>query len=249
MIDIHSHILYGIDDGSKNLNMTLDMIRNAEKDGTSKLVATPHYCRGYGEAEYCQVKKMLYDLKKVIKKENINIELFHGQEVYYEKNILEFYNKGLIGTINDTRYMLIELPMNKFDNEPLEVIYELRIRGIVPILAHPERYIPFIKNPSKINDFIKEGFLFQVNSGSLTGQFGREVKKTAKVFLESNVYNFMGSDAHNDKSRVTGLSKAMKYVVNEQLFEESSNKLLENEEIKFMGENIKKKSKFFSLFN
>jgi len=249
MIDIHSHILYGIDDGSKSLSMTLEMIKNAEKDGTSKLVATPHYCRGYGETEYCEVKNMLCNLKEIVKKEKINVELFHGQEVYYEKNILEFYDEGLIGTINDTMYMLIELPMNKFDSEPLDVIYELRIKGIVPILAHPERYIPFIKEPSKINDFIKEGFLFQVNSGSLTGQFGKQVKKTAQIFIDNNIYNFMGSDAHNDNNRVTGLSRAMKCVENKKLFEESSNKLLKNEEIKFIGECVKKKSKFFSLFN
>ena len=69
MIDIHSHILYGIDDGSKSLSMTLEMIKNAEKDGTSKLVATPHYCRGYGETEYCEVKNMLCNLKEIVKKE------------------------------------------------------------------------------------------------------------------------------------------------------------------------------------
>ena len=255
MIDIHSHILPGVDDGSQDIEMTLKMLREASKDGTKKLVATPHYCREYGYLEYSTVKTKVNELKSKVKEENIDIELFHGQEIYYEENILEWYNENKIGTINDTKYMLIELPLNKFEiNKVIDAIYEIQIKGIVPILAHPERYLPFMDNPEKINDFINEGFLFQMNSGSINGRFGKSAKKTSEIFLENRIYSFIGSDAHNDSNRKTGISEALeriKDIDNEynKIFEENSIKMLNDEEVKFIGSQIKKKKKgLFSIF-
>ena len=90
--------------------------------------------------------------------------------------MLEYYNDNMIGTINNTKYMLIEFPMLEFNiDEVINTIYELQIRGITPIIAHPERYKQFIKKPSTINTFIKEGMLFQLNAGSITGAFGKDV--------------------------------------------------------------------------
>ena len=169
MIDIHSHILPGIDDGSKNINMTLHMIKMAVKSGTKDIVATPHFCRGYGETPYDEVKKLVKEFNKLAKGEGLDLNIHYGQEVYYSEQIIDDYKSGLIGTINDSRYMLIELPMRSFDSDTLEVIYELQVKGVIPILAHPERYRPIIEKPERINKFIKEGFLFQMNSGSIEG--------------------------------------------------------------------------------
>ena len=106
----------------------------------------------------------------------------------------------MIGTINNTRYMLIEFPMLEFNiEEAINTLYELQIRGIVPIIAHPERYKPFIKKPSMINSLIKEGMLFQLNAGSITGSFGKEVKKTANYITDTN---------END-----GVAKAIEHLV------------------------------------
>ncbi len=253
MIDIHSHILPKIDDGSTDINTTIQMIRNAEKQGTTSLVATPHFCIGYGETEYLKVKSMVAELKRIVENEEINIELFHGQEVYYTENIVELYKEGIIGTINDTKYMLIELPLKEFDIlDILNELYEIKIRGIVPILAHPERYRPFIHNQLLINEFIREEFLFQVNSGSLTGQFGKSVKKTAEIFVKNNIYNFIGSDAHNITNRLTGVSEGRLCAIKkndlyENFFEESSIKMLNNQDVIFQGETLIKR-KFIDFF-
>jgi len=250
MIDIHSHILPGIDDGSKSIKMTLDMLKKAEAEGTREIVATPHFCRGYGETSYEEVKKLVSDFNELAKSEKIKININYGQEVYYSENVIDDYKDGIIGTINDSRYLLFELPMNAFDTETFDIIYELQVMDIVPILAHPERYKPIIDKPSYINKFINEGILFQMNSGSLTGTFGANVKKTAEILLDHGVYNFIGSDAHNSSNRCTGMGEAMEILSKKnkgykKLFNDSARNVLNNNQVEFCGKKLKEKKSFF----
>lgn len=250
MIDIHSHIISGIDDGAKNTEMTIKMLEMAEESGTTDIVATPHFMRGRFEVTYKEVIDEVENLKKLAKENSININIYSGQEVYYSRNILEYYNQGMIGTINNTRYMLIEFPMLEFNiEEAINTLYELQIRGIVPIIAHPERYKQFIKNPSQINLLIKEGMLFQVNAGSINGDFGRDVKKTAIKYLNNNIYSFIGSDAHRDKGRNTDIKNVIEILEYNQRksFINNGKAMLKNEEIGFRGIPIKEK-KFLGIF-
>lgn len=250
MIDIHSHIINDIDDGSKSEEMTIKMLKIAEQSGTSDIVATPHFMRGRFEVTYNQVVKRVENLKKIAKENFININIYSGQEIYYNEKILEYYNEGIIGTINNTKYMLIEFPILEFDiQNAINVLYELQIRGVVPIIAHPERYKQFIKNSSQINLLIKEGMLFQVNAGSINGDFGRDVKKTAIKYLNNNIYSFIGSDAHRDKGRNTDIKNLIKTLEKEKIesFINNGKYMLNNEEIKFNGTQIKEK-RFLGIF-
>ncbi|MBE6048881.1 MAG: capsular biosynthesis protein [Clostridium sp.] len=250
MIDIHSHILPGIDDGSKSISMTLEMLTNATEQGTSKIIATPHFCRGYGEAEYDEVKKLTEKISRLAKDEKIEIEIYCGQEVYYSQSIISDYKQGIIGTLANSRYLLFELPLHsEFEKEVLEDIYELQILGVKPILAHPERYKFLKEEPYLINELIDEGILFQMNAGSIEGAFGRQAKKVAELFLDKAIYNFIGSDVHNVTDRTIGIKEGYNLAVERnkiyvKQFEESANKLLKNEEIEFYGEKIKRKKKF-----
>ena len=250
MVDIHSHIIPGIDDGAKNMEITLEMIKNAEREGTREIIATPHYLLEYGEATIEEVKSHVKKLNEILEDEKINVKVYSGQEVYFTEKIIEDYMSGNIGTLNDSRYMLIEFPMDKFEENIFDVLYELQVRNIVPIIAHPERYKPFMKTPSLINDFINQGYLFQVNSGSIQGKFGENVRKTAEIFLTNNIYNFIGSDAHNIINRKTGLKDSLDLLnkdMNINIFEDSSKKVLKNEEIDFLGGKIKEKKSLFSF--
>lgn len=255
MVDLHSHLIWEIDDGSKSRDMTLNMLRQAIEGGTTKLVLTPHYMPGYFEVPLEEVKKKVEDVRSLIKEENLDIEIYQGQEVYYTSSILENYINNYIGTINDSRYMLIEFNMRDFSiKEAIENIYELQLKGIVPVIAHPERYQKFIKNPSLINEFIKEGFLFQVNKDSLTGDFGKEVKKTTEIYLKNNIYSFVGSDAHRDTKRNANMQNAINYLENfnkkyANYLLDSGENLLNNKEIKFEGSLIKEKKGLFGIFN
>lgn len=253
MIDIHSHIIPGVDDGSTDINMTIEMLKNAVAEGTNKIVATPHYCEEYGETPIEEVKETVEELKKVSAKNNINIEIYSGQEIYFCKNLLDLYDENIIGTINDSKYMLIELPLGSFDEETMDVLYEVQIREIIPVLAHPERYREFIKKPTKINAFIEEGYLFQLNSGSIEGKFGENVRKTAELLMNNNIYSFCGSDAHNNSNRPTGITRAIEIIEKKNSgvgdkFLANSNKLLSNEIVTFDGEKVKEKKKLFSFF-
>ena len=250
MVDIHSHIINEIDDGSKSIEMTINMLKKAEESGTTDIIATPHFMRGRFEVEYKEVIEKVEELKKIVKENNIDIKIYVGQEVYYSKNLLEYYNDKMIGTINNTKYMLIELPMLDFDiDEVINTIYELQIRGIVPIIAHPERYKPFIKKPSMINALINEGMLFQMNAGSIAGDFGKDVKKTAAKYLEHNVYSFIGSDAHRDRGRDTDISEALNILELPQKKEFINNGkvMLQNGDVEFKGTTVKEK-KFLGIF-
>ena len=147
--------------------------------------------------------------------------------------------------------MLIEFPMREFDvNNVIDNLYELTLKGVVPIIAHPERYIPFIKKPSLINDFIKEGYLFQLNAGSIVGDFGKEVKKLALNYLGNGVYYIFGSDAHSDERRNTHISEdCLKILGNyKDEFIKNGQLILEDKEVKRKINLIKERKKLFGIF-
>ena len=254
MIDLHTHLIWGIDDGSLSKEMTINMLRQAYQGGTKHLVLTPHYFPGYFQAPKNIVKEKCEEIKALAKEENIKLEIYCGQEVYYSDKIFEQYEDELIGTINDSDYMLIEFNMKEFSKEEvLDNIYELQLHGIKPIIAHPERYRVFLKKPELINDFIEEGYLFQLNSGSLTGYFGKEVKRLAEKFVQNKIYSFIGSDAHRDETRNPNMFETLELLEGMdtdyfRYIRESSKKVLNNEEVEFIGSLIKEKKNLFSFF-
>lgn len=252
MIDMHSHIIPGIDDGSKDIDESIEMLKSAEFSGTTKIIATPHYSRVFDEP-FNKVKKNFESLKATAKEYNINLELFLGQEVYISKDLVNNYKEGLIGTINNSKYMLIEFPMNNIEKGLIEMIYEIKLLNIQPIIAHPERYLPIIKNPFEINSLIDEGVLFQLNAGSAIGKFGKDVKKTSNILLDNNIYSFIGSDAHGVVSRTTNVSESIDYINEnysdlDEIFIKNSEKVLNNEDVFFMGNKIEKKKSIFNIF-
>ncbi|MGL4762353.1 MAG: tyrosine-protein phosphatase [Sarcina sp.] len=254
MIDIHSHVIPYIDDGAKTIDVAISMLKKAEESGTKKIILTPHYFGERFNKTITQVKALAQEVKDLAKEQNINIEIYCGQEIFYTSSLLEDLKEGRVGTLNDSRYMLIEFNMDRFDKSILLDLYELKHKGIVPIIAHPERYQEFINEPSYINDFIDEGVLFQLNTCCMSDLFGKDVRKTAELFLKNNIYSFVGSDAHNTRTRSTDMQmyKSKIEKINSKFINASiknGEKLLKDEEVKFKGSKIEKRSNFFfSLF-
>lgn len=246
MIDIHSHIIPKIDDGAKDLETSLKLLEIAENHGTKGIVATPHYYKGFYNFEYKNIQKELEYLKVLAKDNGIDINIYYGQEVCVFNGMVRELEEEKIGTINGTRYMLIEFPLDEFKRDAFDEIYELQIRGIVPIIAHPERYKIFKRNPEKINELINEGYLFQLNSGSILGDFSKETKKTAQLFLKNNIYSFIGSDAHNLRSRTSSLKEIINNLDSSYTNEYNENgvKMLSNKDVIFRGEKIQRQRKF-----
>ena len=176
MIDIHSHILYGIDDGSKTIEESILILKKCEQEGMKKIVLTPHYMENTNYNKNNKEKiKLFNNLKEEINKQNINIDLYLGNEVYANENILELIEKEEILTINNSRYLLIEFPLLNENLNDINIIYNLKLSNIIPIIAHPERY-EYI-TIEKIKQYINMGALIQINKDSLFGYYGKKAKK------------------------------------------------------------------------
>jgi protein-tyrosine phosphatase len=246
-------VLPGIDDGAKDIEKSLEMLRIASSDGIKKIVATPHFYRGYYENNYEDVCKLVEEINAKSKEKGIDVEIFPGQEILLDNHTLESFKEGIIRGINGTKYMLVELPMETMPKNALDIIYELKVQGVKPIIAHPERYEYIIEKPVLINDFIDEKCLFQINSGSLEGLFGTKVKKTAETLIFYGICQFVASDAHSTNRRSPKVKEALNLVsiTNSDLKEkiiENASRLLKGEDIKFVSEKIKEKKSIFSFF-
>jgi protein-tyrosine phosphatase len=254
MIDLHCHIVPGIDDGPDTLEASLRMMRIAEEDGIKTIIATPHYYRGRFEAEAQRVKALIEELKLSAEKENIGVDIIQGNEVLLDREIIRLYKEGEISTLGDSRYLLIEFPFEGPPDYALDMIYELRLLGIVPIIAHPERYVSFIKKTSLLNEYIREGCLLQLNGGSLSGFFGGAVQRTSETLLRHGAISFIGSDAHTPRSRTPELKKSFDIIgknygkYKEKLIN-NVEKLAKNHEIVTSSEEIKVKRSIFGIFN
>ena len=157
-VDIHSHILYGIDDGSKSLEESKEIIKQHIEMGFKDIVVTPHYIEN---SDYITNNEEKEKILKTLKKEFNDINLYLGNEVFINNNIEELLNNNEISTINGSKYLLIELPLHNKIKNATDIIYELRIKGIIPIIAHPERYEFVQKNPDSVDELIEEGAILQ----------------------------------------------------------------------------------------
>lgn len=200
MIDIHSHILYGVDDGAKTIDESVDIIRNLYKNGITDIILTPHYIEysSYNSNKKSNLEK-LDSLKKKLKEEGINVNLYLGNEIYINNNILSLLKNGEISSLNDSKYLLIELPMSgKYDNY-VEIFKELIENGYKVILAHPERYNTFKKDINLIYELKNIGVLMQCNIESILKTYGKDSYKTIKKLAKNKLINFIASDIHHKK--------------------------------------------------
>lgn len=253
MVDIHSHVLPGIDDGAKDIDMSLEMLKIAVNSGIRQIIATPHYCRGYYENKYEDVCRLVDEVSSISYKNGIDIDIIPGQEIFLDGHTLELYREGIIRGIAETRYMLIELHMNAMPKDALDIIYELKIQGVKPIIAHPERYTYIQEKPWIINEFIEEDCLFQINGTSIKGVFGKVIQKTAEILIQHRICDFIASDAHTLRRRAPIIGDALELTkeLNLALVQDvlnNTDKLLNNEDIYSRAENIKEKRKLFSFF-
>ena len=199
MKDMHNHILFSIDDGSKDIESSIKMLKNAEQNGIDEMILTPHYIyNSKYDANNRKKKKLLKELEKRCVKEEINIKLYLGNEVWADEGLPELIKKGEISTLNNSRYILIEFPLHNEDKRAKNIIFELMSHNYVPIIAHPERYDYLKKEPDKVKELVDQGALLQGNYLSLLGKYGKHAKKTLKYFVKKGYITFFGSDIHRD---------------------------------------------------
>lgn len=212
MIDFHSHILPNIDDGSQSIEETFNLIKEAEKVGFESIISTSHYLEGYYETNAPEREVWLNAIYENLKSKNIKIKLYLGNEIYLSENIIELLEEGKASTINNTSYVLFELPMNIEPLNLYNLVYEMIQNKLVPILAHPERYTYMQKEPELIYDLVKKGVLLQCNYGSILGKYGLNAQIIIKKLLENNMVNFLGSDVHREKTIYPLIPKSLKMI-------------------------------------
>jgi len=254
MIDLHAHILPGVDDGPKTLEESIAMLYQAQADGIHTIVATPHTLNGVYTNTPETIAQKIDQLHDEMKKNDISISVCPGMEIHICEDLhSRIENKSLIA-INNTRYVLIELPAPLIPPQFKDIVFQLRLKGYYPILAHPERNFAVQKDPDIVYDFIEWGVFMQLTAVSVTGFFGGRIKKLCKNMLQNRQVHFLASDAHSPDNRPPVLSDAYfkcEKILNDQkeahaLIESNPKKVLENKPIE-VNEPIRKK-KWFRLF-
>ena len=238
MIDMHCHILPGIDDGASDLEEALEMARIAESEGIKKIVNTSHF---HPEFKYTMGEELVEAINSfnvALKANKIDLEVLIGNEIYYTDEIIEELHNLNFHTLNNSKYLLIEFsPMNVPKNLA-DVVYEVKLKWYIPVLAHVERYNNIIENPNIIYDCIKEGAIIQVNASSILGKHGKEIKKVSDILLDNNMIHIVASDAHGSERRRPQLREAYEFVKNkyseetaDNLFKNNQSLIIENKDI------------------
>ena len=228
MIDIHSHLLFGVDDGSRTLEESVHVIKKLSEVGYTDIILTPHYIN---DSTYVSTREENLDVLKRLKvgliRNNVNVNLYLGNEIYIDSEIANLLKNNIISSLNDTKYLLIELPMSGENEIYYDIFLDLINMGYKVILAHPERYISFQKDFNKIYELKELGVLLQSNVGSVLGDYGRGAKKTIKRLLKENLITFMGTDIHHNKEEYTFVLKAKKKM-GKYLTQRQINNIFEN---------------------
>ena len=208
MTDIHCHILFGVDDGSDCLAESVEMARIAYDSGTRTIAATPHAnIPGSVENEWGQLMEdRLAQLNAALKKEGIDLAVVPGQEVFAAGELVQRVKSGALITLNRSRYLLTEFDFYERSDFILETCDALLSEGIVPVIAHPERYDAVQSDEDLVISLRSLGCLFQLNKGSLFGAFGDAAQETAHKMLYDTYADFVASDAHSPYMRTPFLA-------------------------------------------
>jgi protein-tyrosine phosphatase len=201
VIDLHSHILPGVDDGARTMEDALEMANAAVNEGITAICATPHHRNGRFENERSRIEQEVMLFKDELKKCGIPLEVFHGQEVRLYSELIEDLEKDVLMPINNQNYLLVEFPSSSVPKYAADVLYELRLRDYTPIIVHPERNSDIIEKPELLYDFIKAGSLTQLTANSIVGNFGKKIMNFSHDLLKANMVHVIASDAHNVSSR------------------------------------------------
>jgi len=218
MIDLHSHVLPNLDDGSRTLEHSIQMCRISHQDGIETIVATPHILPGIYENDRStilfQVAKLNTALRNASTHSRIDasgfqsaIKILPGADVHFSSDLLERLKRKEIVTVNDQgRYLMVEFEFQGIPYQAEEVLFQLIANGIIPIISHPERNMEIGQRPQRYYGMVQMGCLGQVTAMSLTGEFGPGIKRSAERLLAKRLIHLIASDAHSVDGRPPILS-------------------------------------------
>jgi len=254
MIDIHSHILPGVDDGASSEEESLAMARQAVDQGIHTMIATPHHLTNRYDNEGHSILMHTEILNELFESNNIPLTLLPGQETRINGEFIEKLRDEEILPLNQTDFVFVELP---YDHLPLytdSLIYDIQMYGAKPIIVHPERNKELAAEPNKLYELVRKGALTQVTAQSLLGGFGKSIAQFTREIINHHLTHFIATDAHNTTSRPVNLKDAYD-VVQREFGVETYYMLLENAEFLTKNEIVHrrepvriKRRRFFGLF-
>lgn len=236
--DIHSHVLYGLDDGSQSLEQSIDMLRLSYEQGVRHVIATPHYSKQFKPYSKERAEEVRLELEAAAKS-NIaeDMEISLGQELFFTERTLERLSEGTLITMGDSRYVLIEFYPWESYYEIQKAVRELRSMGYRPILAHIERF-EALADEDNVFELTEMGAYMQMNYGSISGSIFDKTASYCRKMLKNGAIHFLGTDMHNTDSRAPKLNAAIKWMkshLNDEYLEDicwnNAVKMLKNERI------------------
>ncbi|MFE8701762.1 tyrosine-protein phosphatase [Cytobacillus sp. FJAT-54145] len=240
MIDIHCHILSGLDDGSKDLNESLDLARAAVHEGIKTIIATPHHKNGRYENNKQTILQKVDELNQTLISEGIPLTILPGQEPRIYGEVLEDYEKGEILTLNNAnQFLFIELPSGHVPRYTEKLLFDIQMSGLTPIIVHPERNQELIEQPDLLYQFVKKGALTQITASSIAGSFGKKIKKFSLQLIDANLTHFVSSDAHNLSKRSFKMAEAYEEI-EKKYGVDYAYMFKENAELVVQGKNVYK---------
>jgi len=200
-IDLHAHILPGLDDGPQDLEAALEMAREAQEEGVRVIVASPHTMNGVYEVSREEVLEATKDLQQEVDKAELDLLLVPATELHLSADPLEILNNGGAMAVGDGNHVIIELPASQVPPFTADMLFRLQLGGFTPIINHPERNTQIQRRPSELSSLLQAGALAMLTASSIAGDFGDAIQRTARQLLQKGSYAFMVSDAHGFGTR------------------------------------------------
>ncbi len=232
LCDIHNHILYGLDDGSKSLEMSLNMARTAYENGTRTIIATPHFNPTVWNRNKDDMLARFEEVKKAVTAEFRDMRMFSGCEVFWHDRLTpRDYEEKRIPTLAGSRYVLFEfMPLAEFSKIRAAVLATVE-QGYIPIVAHIERFACLVEKPDRVYELSDHGAYLQVNAESIDGRAGRGIQKFIKKLMKDRMIDFVGTDAHADTGdRTMEMQDAYRWVAKKFGAEYADRIFIENPE-------------------
>ena len=254
MIDIHAHILPGVDDGPKTMTESIALIQQAVKEGITDIIATSHAYNPQYNVSKLTVLEKIELLRQEIKEQSININIHTGQEIRIQDSTIEMLRTGEALTLADSKYVLIELPSSNIPAYTVQIIQGILSLDKVPIIAHPERNRAIAEKPERLLRLINHGAIGQITAGSVAGHFGKSIQKLCLQLIDSNLVHTYGSDVHNSKTRPFLFDAGLTYLEKHKrldavdIFLENNARIIENIEVLILEPIVLEKQKWWNLF-
>jgi protein-tyrosine phosphatase len=197
MYDLHAHILPAVDDGARTMEETLAMTVVAAEQGTKMLLATPHRKDVTEQSSVAHIQSLVGEVNAWLGEREYDLTMVLGMENHLDLDLPDEIEAGRALPMNGTEYILVEMPFFGRPNWVQEVLFQIQLQGLKPVLAHPERIEAFQRDPDMLAMFVDRGILTQVTAGSPVGHFGRRVQRITRDMLDRNLVHILASDTHN----------------------------------------------------